>query len=66
MVKSSGFEIFLTVVDAEAINPISPLKLYLVDEESFQGNHNIRQFVLMIVVDKKSIVPENEKTGLHD
>jgi len=34
MVKSSGFEIFLAVVDTEPVNPVSPLKLDLVDEQS--------------------------------
>lgn len=66
MVKSSGFEIFLAVVDTEPINPVSPLKLDLVDEQSLQGNHNVGQLVLPVVIDKKSIVPENKETGLHD
>jgi len=57
MVKSSGFEIFLTVIYTEPINPISPLKLNLADEKPLQGNHNVRQLVLRVVIDKKSIVP---------
>lgn len=66
VIEPSSFEIFLAVVDAEAVNPISPLKLDLVNKKSFQGDHNIGQFVLMIVIHEKSIVPQDEKACLHD